>query len=225
MTPGQDFSTSGQTTHSPEDSGWSARQRGEKCFQHLDFSSSCSEFAARPALESDLIPSWVRMAEAAWLSTMPCGLGGCCGFSMSARRRRKKPWRLNEWKSSGNKKSTTAVTVDGNVGRRTAGRTRDFGTTETRTALSQEASSGLGSRSSSWVPPASQPSKWKIKMRNSGAAARAEAVAWGWTSPSDGQMFPRIQIHLKPQPRLLSLQSDQLRVNWSHCLCQLPWIF
>lgn len=42
------------------------------------------------------------------------------------------------------KRSTTAVTVDGNVGRRTAEGPRGFGTMETSTALSQEAASGLG---------------------------------------------------------------------------------
>lgn len=86
--------TSSQTTHTT----W--RQRlirpatERKMFssvdQHLDFSSSRSGFSARPALESDLIPSWVHKAGAAWLSTMPCGLRGCCGFSMSARRRRRR---------------------------------------------------------------------------------------------------------------------------------------
>lgn len=42
------------------------------------------------------------------------------------------------------KKSTTAGTVDGNVGRRTAERPRGFGTMETRTALSREETSGPG---------------------------------------------------------------------------------
>lgn len=203
---------------------WLIRQAtGQKMFssvdQHLDFSSSCSVFSARPARESDLIPSQVREAGAAWLSTMPCGPRGRCGFSTTARgRRKKKPdvWTNgNLWEKKKNPQQPgrwmemwaeepqrdLVALEPWKQGRPCPGKRR------------QDQESQFFMRS-----PASQPSKLKIKTRDRGKAERAEAVAWGWTLTSDGQMFSWVQIHLKPQPRLLLLQSDQLHLSWSHCL-------
>lgn len=203
---------------------WLIRQAtGRKMFssmdQHLDFSSSCSVFSARPALESDLIPSRVREAGAAWLSTMPCGPRGRCGFSTTARgRRKKKPdvWpNGNLWEKKKIHNSRDGGWKCGQKNRRETSWLWNHGNKD---GLVPGRDVRTRSHSSSCVPPASQPSKLKIKTRDRGQAERAEAVAWGWTLTSDGQMFSWVQIHLKPQPRLLLLQSDQLRLSWSHCL-------
>lgn len=139
-------------------------------------------------------------------------------FHECQKKEKKNPWRLNEWKSlREKKKSTTAVTVDGNVGRRTAERPCGFWNYGNKDGLVPGNDVWTWSHSSLCGPPASQPSILKMKMRDSGPAEREEAVAWGWTPPSDGQMFAWVQIHLEPRPRLLSLQSDQLYVNRSHC--------
>lgn len=190
--------------------------------QHLDFSSYCSGFSARPALQSDPILSWVHKAGAAWLSTMPCGLRGCCGFSMGARKRKKKTLTSNQMQIFRKKKSTTAVRVDGNVGRRTTPETswlwkygNKDGLVSRRQRLDLESQFFMryscistlqikekdGIQQNSWE-------SWSIGVRLNSTIWQPDA----FLSPDSP---PR------PKLRLLFLQSDQLHINCSHCL--LSW--